>query len=111
MLRRLLHDFGVPQRLLPLGDERRLTDCCTWPSCCSRPAQLLDGASTRWCGHLAEQRQEAGHRRRQPQLRLESDADLLKVVTVHKSKGLEYPLVFVPFRLRLPATAKEPTCR
>ena len=24
-------------------------------------------------------------------------ADLLKVVTVHKSKGLEYPLVFVPF--------------
>jgi exodeoxyribonuclease V beta subunit len=30
-------------------------------------------------------------------LRLESDADLVKVVTVHKSKGLEYPLVFLPF--------------
>ena len=30
-------------------------------------------------------------------LRLESDADLVKVVTIHKSKGLEYPLVFLPF--------------
>lgn len=30
-------------------------------------------------------------------LRLESDAGLVKVITVHKSKGLEYPLVFLPF--------------
>lgn len=29
--------------------------------------------------------------------RLESEIDLVKVVTVHKSKGLQYPLVFVPF--------------
>ena len=31
------------------------------------------------------------------QLRLESDEGLVKVVTLHKSKGLEYPLVFYPF--------------
>jgi exodeoxyribonuclease V beta subunit len=30
-------------------------------------------------------------------LRLESDEQLVKVVTIHKSKGLEYPLVFLPF--------------
>ena len=30
-------------------------------------------------------------------LRLESDANLIKIVTIHKSKGLEYPLVFLPF--------------
>ncbi len=30
-------------------------------------------------------------------MRLESDADLVKIVTVHKSKGLEYPVVFLPF--------------
>lgn len=30
-------------------------------------------------------------------VRLESDEDLVKVVTVHKSKGLEYPVVFLPF--------------
>ncbi|MEI7560691.1 MAG: 3'-5' exonuclease, partial [Actinomycetes bacterium] len=30
-------------------------------------------------------------------VRLESDADLVKVITVHKSKGLEYPIVCLPF--------------
>ncbi|WP_371194467.1 exodeoxyribonuclease V subunit beta [Glaciecola sp. SC05] len=31
------------------------------------------------------------------QLRLESDQALIKIVTQHKSKGLEYPIVFLPF--------------
>ncbi|MEN8142412.1 MAG: UvrD-helicase domain-containing protein, partial [Thermodesulfobacteriota bacterium] len=31
------------------------------------------------------------------QLRLESDADLIQIVTIHKAKGLEYPVVFCPF--------------
>jgi len=31
------------------------------------------------------------------QLRLESDQKLIKLVTQHKSKGLEYPIVFLPF--------------
>ena len=30
-------------------------------------------------------------------LRLESDAELIRIITIHKSKGLEYPFVFVPF--------------
>src|SRR5690606_2605279 len=29
--------------------------------------------------------------------RLESDADRVQVMTLHKSKGLEFPLVFLPF--------------
>ncbi|MEM7259452.1 MAG: 3'-5' exonuclease, partial [Pseudomonadota bacterium] len=29
--------------------------------------------------------------------RLESDEDLVQIVTIHKSKGLEYPVVFLPF--------------
>ncbi|GEK10177.1 exodeoxyribonuclease V subunit beta [Pseudoalteromonas peptidolytica] len=33
------------------------------------------------------------------QIRLESDANLVKIVTMHASKGLEYPLVFMPFAL------------
>ena len=32
----------------------------------------------------------------EPQLRLESDADAVKVVTMHRSKGLEFPVVFCP---------------
>lgn len=31
------------------------------------------------------------------QLRLESDQHLVQIVTIHKSKGLEYPVVFCPF--------------
>ena len=31
------------------------------------------------------------------QLRLESDADLVRISTVHASKGLQYPIVFLPF--------------
>ncbi|MBD9483456.1 exodeoxyribonuclease V subunit beta [Pseudomonas sp. PDM14] len=31
------------------------------------------------------------------QLRLESDAERVQIVTIHTSKGLEYPLVFCPF--------------
>lgn len=31
------------------------------------------------------------------QLRLESDAHRVQIVTLHKSKGLEYPLVFLPY--------------
>ncbi len=31
------------------------------------------------------------------QLRLESDEELVQIVTIHKAKGLEYPLVFLPF--------------
>jgi len=31
------------------------------------------------------------------ELRLESDDALVKIVTLHKSKGLEYPVVFLPF--------------
>lgn len=30
-------------------------------------------------------------------IRLESDENLVKIVTIHVSKGLEYPLVFLPF--------------
>ncbi|MES1925540.1 exodeoxyribonuclease V subunit beta [Salinisphaera sp. T31B1] len=35
------------------------------------------------------------------QLRLESDADLVRITTVHAAKGLQYPIVFMPFALWL----------
>jgi len=97
MLRRLLGDFGVPARLLPLPEgERRLTNLL-------HLAELLQSASVELDGeqalirHLAEARGHAGQSADEALLRLESDADLIKVVTIHKSKGLEYPLVFLPF--------------
>ncbi|MDF2179814.1 exodeoxyribonuclease V subunit beta [Aliiglaciecola sp. CAU 1673] len=35
------------------------------------------------------------------QLRLETDAQLVQIITMHACKGLEYPLVFVPFATRV----------
>ncbi len=43
------------------------------------------------------------------ELRLESDAELVKIVTVHKSKGLEYPVVFLPFMWRCKLATKGST--
>jgi len=96
MLRRLLHDFGVPERLIAARDERLLTDLLHLAELLQQASVLIDGEHA-LVRHLVEQREEATQAVDNRQLRLESDADLLKVVTVHKSKGLEYPLVFLPF--------------
>ena len=97
MLRRLLNDFRVPARLLAAGGagERSLTDVLHLAELLQQAAALLDGEHA-LIRHLAEQRSDGGHGDAR-QIRLESDADLVQVVTVHKSKGLEYPLVFLPF--------------
>ncbi|MFH1983626.1 MAG: exodeoxyribonuclease V subunit beta [Pseudomonadota bacterium] len=42
------------------------------------------------------------------QLRLETDAGAVTIVTVHKSKGLEYPVVFCPFLWRDALRANDP---
>ncbi|MDN5863901.1 MAG: exodeoxyribonuclease V subunit beta [Gammaproteobacteria bacterium] len=44
------------------------------------------------------------------QLRLESDADLVHIATVHRAKGLQYPILFLPFLwyARKPRSAKNP---
>lgn len=42
------------------------------------------------------------------QLRLESDSDLVRIVTIHKSKGLEYPIIFLPFMWDIKDRRKAP---
>jgi len=101
MLRQLLHDFSVPSRLLARGPEgeRLLTDCLHLAELLQQASVQLDGEEA-LLHYLARQREfldadaDAEGARR---LRLESDEALVRVVTVHKSKGLEYPLVFLPF--------------
>jgi exodeoxyribonuclease V beta subunit len=45
---------------------------------------------------LADAITKEGHSEEQ-QLRLESDAEAVKIVTMHRAKGLEYPVVFCPY--------------
>ena len=46
---------------------------------------------------LSEKRDRETPRSEEHLLRLESDESSVKIVTIHKSKGLEYPIVFCPF--------------
>lgn len=97
MLYRLLHDFEVPARLLQkVGGERELTDILHLAELLQTDSQHLDGELA-LVRSLSERIQGNDSANDALQVRLESDAGLVQVVTVHKSKGLEYPLVFLPF--------------
>ena len=96
MIRALLRDYHVPARLLGAGNERALTNLLHLAELAQRAAGQLDGelALVRW---LTESLEADSDSSEDNILRLESDADLIRIVTIHKSKGLEYPLVFLPF--------------
>jgi len=97
MLRRFIHELGLPAPLLrEAGGERRLTNLLHLAELLQEASTQLDGeqALIRWFAEQVEGLGEGGDER---VLRLESDAELVKVITVHKSKGLEYPLVYLPF--------------
>ncbi len=97
MLRRLLHDFRLPQTLMARSDgERVLTNLLHLSELLQQAAGELDGEQA-LIRHLSEHLAASGQAGEEQILRLESDEQLVKVVTIHKSKGLEYPLVFLPF--------------
>jgi exodeoxyribonuclease V beta subunit len=90
----------LPERVLREEDgERRLTDL-------RHVGQLLHAAAsaehmgtaalTVWLRRrIAEAQDDTGNEERSR--RLDSDADAVQVLTVHRSKGLEFPIVYAPF--------------
>ncbi|MFJ2526540.1 exodeoxyribonuclease V subunit beta [Pseudomonas capeferrum] len=97
MLRHLLHDFQLPRTLIARSDgERVLTNLLHLAELLQQAAGELDGEQA-LIRHLAEHLSSSGQAGEEQILRLESDEQLVKVVTIHKSKGLEYPLVYLPF--------------
>jgi exodeoxyribonuclease V beta subunit len=100
MIHALLDQADVEARLLALaGGERRMTNL-------RHLIELLHTAAT--TEHLgpsallawfAMQRDPATSRARpeSAQVRLESDDRAVKITTVHRSKGLEYPIVYCPY--------------
>jgi exodeoxyribonuclease V beta subunit len=98
MFRRLLAEQEVLPRLMSFPDgERRSTNVLHLAEVLHRAAvdqKLGMGGVLKW---LAQQRDTTTLRLEEHQLRLESDERAVKLVTVHKSKGLEYPVVFCPF--------------
>jgi exodeoxyribonuclease V beta subunit len=101
MLRQSLHVLQLAGRWRGQPDgERRLTNVLHLAELLQAASQQLDGeqALIRW---LAQQIDEAldgsASENEEQTVRLESDEDLVKVITIHKSKGLEYPVVCLPF--------------
>ena len=98
LLLRLLEGEGGARQLLRHRDgARRLTNY-------RHLAELLLAAETRerlspielaaWLNH---RRTDTAARDDELKLRIESDEQLVRILTVHGSKGLEFPVVFCPF--------------
>ena len=90
---------GLPGRLLGVADgERRLTDVRHVGQAlhaAAVDAHLGPAALVEWLRHrIDEAAADVGLERSR---RLDSDAAAVQVITVHRSKGLEFPVVYVPF--------------
>ncbi|MFS2225443.1 exodeoxyribonuclease V subunit beta [Pantoea sp. B65] len=97
MLRELMVKRHIGENLLlSSSGERRLTDLLHLGELLQEAASQLDSepALVRW---LAQQIAQPNSQAASQQLRLESDRHLVQIVTIHKSKGLEYALVWLPF--------------
>ncbi len=97
MLHHSIHRFAIARKLLRHPDgERRLSNLL-------QLGELLQSASATREGpealiHFLREAIAAKHDQSDAHiLRLESDAELIRVVTIHAAKGLQYPLVFLPF--------------
>jgi exodeoxyribonuclease V beta subunit len=101
MLHQLLHEQSIPKRLLNQGDattqgERQLTNLLHLGDLLQTASLGLQGEGA-LLRYLEDQLRDPPASGDTAQLRLESDADLVQVITLHKAKGLQYPLVFLPF--------------
>jgi exodeoxyribonuclease V beta subunit len=98
MFRHLLGQERVMTRLMSLAEgERRTTNVLHFSEVLHQASvekKLGMAGLLKW---LSEQRDPSTPRREEHQLRLESDENAVKLVTIHKSKGLEYPVCFCPF--------------
>jgi len=100
LLQTIVAQQDLPKRVLGLPDgERHMTDI-------EHVAELLHAAvigeelgPSALTGWLRERINEASDDldAEERARRLESDAEAVQVLTVHRSKGLEYPVVFAPF--------------
>jgi exodeoxyribonuclease V beta subunit len=100
MFRGWLETEGIRERLMARPDgERRLTNLLHLGELLQ--AAERDGRSGSALGRwLAEQQQAGAKAAEETEMRLESDESAVRLVTVHKSKGLEYPVVFSAFLWR-----------
>lgn len=89
----LFKEFEVEERLLPqINGQRALTNYRHILELLHEENRKIKTVSglLRWLDRKASDGAD------QETLRLESDSDLVRIETIHKSKGLEYPVVILP---------------
>ncbi len=97
MFRLWLHREGIAGRLLAgPGGERALTNLLHVAELLQRAARehATPEALRQWLADAVAGKVDLGEAQ---ELHLESDENLVQIITQHKSKGLEYPIVFLPF--------------
>jgi exodeoxyribonuclease V beta subunit len=105
MLRAWMEQEQLARRLLQGADgERRLTNVLHLAERLQEAAAQHPAPEALW-RWLQQQRRHPGGDD-SAQLRLESDRSLVQIVTIHKSKGLEYPIVFCPWLWEGPAAQR-----
>ncbi|MHB0765664.1 exodeoxyribonuclease V subunit beta [Stutzerimonas sp. NM35] len=96
VFRAWLDEQAVAERLLARVDgERRLTNLLHLGELLQAESLLRPGLEPLLSWFNAQRGSEGAGE--DALLRLESDAERVQIVTIHTSKGLEYPLVFCPF--------------
>ncbi|MDX1776481.1 MAG: UvrD-helicase domain-containing protein, partial [Desulfobulbales bacterium] len=88
---------GRQRMLASENGERCLTNILHLAEVLHREEVKRAHSMTALLGFLQDRMTAKRPRAAEHQLRLESDADRVKIVTIHKAKGLEYPVVFCPF--------------
>jgi exodeoxyribonuclease V beta subunit len=107
VLNRVSRHFALEQKLVShyVDGLRRLTDLRHLSELLQQQSTVLQGEAHLL--HWFEQRLlEPDHNHEGQQLRLETDANLVQIITQHAAKGLEFPLGFIPFACRF-RSAKE----
>ena len=97
MLQQCFHEQGISANLLAQNQgERALTDLLHLAELLQKNSMVYEGAFAllRW---FSEQINNAKNEQGEQKQRLESEKELVQVSTLHKSKGLEYDIVFIPF--------------
>lgn len=98
MFRSMLQEASVAKHVIGYADgERRLTNVLHLGELLQEESRKHKEGTRGVIKWLARKRKEESKQQDEEQLRLESDEELVKIVTMHRSKGLEYSIVFCPF--------------